>query len=163
MNISILSQHIHNQPKALAPQSMHGWVKIVIWVLIRKSLPSIETSNMSEGRSNGGKPKSISESKEHTQINFALLLILCIIDLKTVIDNCVYVIQLSFACEQMRWEYGEPICAINIESPVCYRNHNVDYQSIANKDINNGEERRDERTEQEWCNSTPVKCDGSKS
>lgn len=118
---------------------------------------------MSKSGSYGGKSKPISKREKHTEMNSTLLGILFNIQLKLVIDNIRYIILLTFRCKQVWGENRKPICLIHIQTPICNRNHSIDYDYISHKNIDNGKEWWDKRTEQEWSNSSPVQCDCSES
>lgn len=125
-------------------------------------LPSIEETNMSESRSHSGKPKAISESKKHAQMNLSMLLVLSQIKLKLVINNGSDVIKLTLSSEQFRGKDGESGSTVEVKAPICNGDSNVDDQSVAHKDIHNGEERANERAVQEGGDSRPVKGEGPK-
>lgn len=125
-------------------------------------IPSIEETNVSKCSSNSGKAKAISKCKKHTQMDLSMLLILGQIKLKLVINNGSDVIKLTLSSEQFRGENWEGGSIVEVKAPVSNGDSNVDDQSVAHKDIDNGEERADERAEQEGGDSRPVKSEGPK-
>lgn len=117
---------------------------------------------MSKSSSNSGKAKAIGESKKHAQMDLSMLLILSQIKLKLVINNGSDVIKLTLSSEQFRGENWKGGGIVEVKAPICNGDSNVNDQNVAHKNIDNGEERADERAKQERGNSRPVKGEGSK-
>lgn len=64
--------------------------------------------------------------------------------------------------EQFRGENWKGGGIVEVKAPICNGDSNVNDQNVAHKNIDNGEERADERAKQERGNSRPVKGEGSK-
>lgn len=98
---------------------------------------------MSECRYNGCKSNSISERKKDTEVNSALLLVSRNVNLKLVVDNGGNIINLSISIEELRRENGELVGIVEVYAPVGQGKNRIYDDYIANKHINNGEERSD--------------------
>lgn len=103
-------------------------------------LPSIEQAHMSKCRCNCCKPKSVSESKEHAQVDSSLLLICWYIKLKLLVHNLRYVVYLTLGREQVGGENWELVCTIQVKTPVGYGHHHIDNQCVPRKNIHYGKE-----------------------
>lgn len=111
--------------------------------------PSIEEADMRESRCNSGKTETIRKSKEHAEMYLPLLLVSLHIYLKLVVHDCGDIIRRPIGCEQMRGEYREGLCTVQVEAPVCHRDDDIEENNIANENVDNSEEGTDERAEEE--------------
>lgn len=121
----------------------------------------MKQGNVSESSDDGSKTESISDSEEGAQTDPSNLPVRLLVELEPVVDNGGYIIHLPVGSEQIGGEYGERLGVEDIEAPVGNRHHHVDERHVADKDVDDGEERADQRATQERSHSGPVQREGS--
>lgn len=111
--------------------------------------------------SNGSESKSISKREHDAQVNPPLLRILLLVQLEIAVDNGGYVVRLAVLSEQVQRIERESFGIVDIQSPVGNGNDDVDDDEVADEDISDGEEGRDEGAEQEGRDDGPVQRESS--
>lgn len=126
-----------------------------------RGLPSVEKANVRERGTDCREAKAITEGEEHAEIDPPLLLIRRHIDLELIVDDSGDVVRLAGGREQIGGEDGEGLGVVQVEAPVSERDGDVHEQSVADEDVDDGEEGTDEGAEEEGGDGSPVEGEGA--